>query len=71
MDKEKEEVVLAWIEHVKNNRARMEHLSETLSAPSGFYYNRQLLAENGVEITPQELAEFRELVKATLEKIDE
>jgi hypothetical protein len=66
------EIVLAlWIKHVKSNYARLKHVMDNLSTNEQLLCTREMLAEMGKEVTPDELREFSTLLKETLEYIDD
>jgi len=68
---EKEEALATWLGHVNRNKEKLKYTIEKLSTPSGLLEDRNLLAEHGVEVTPQELKEFVALVKASLDILED
>lgn len=70
MNHEHQAALYEWLDHVKNNKERMNVILDTLSCPSGFYSSRNALAEVGKEVTPKELQQFREMVKEALEILE-
>ena len=71
MNPKDRKAIYEWLDHVKNNRRRMQDILETLSSPSGLYASRNALAEIGKEVTPDELHEFADLVQEALNILEE
>lgn len=71
MNHEHKKAIYEWLEHVKNNKSRMQDIIETLSSPSGLYSSRNALAEIGREVTPDELHEFADLVREALDILED
>ena len=66
MDKEKREI---WMDYVRRNRVMLE---KALDMYDEAWYNvRNQMAEMGVETTPMQLEELTELIKDTLQILDE
>tara|TARA_A100001201_G_C3987151_1_gene170469 strand:- start:224 stop:436 length:213 start_codon:yes stop_codon:yes gene_type:complete len=66
MDKEKREI---WMDYIRRNRVMLE---KALDMYDEAWYNvRNQMAEMGVETTPMELEELTELIKDTLQILDE
>ena len=66
MDEEKREI---WMDYVRRNRVMLE---KALDMYDEAWYNvRNQMAEMGVETTPMELEELTELIKDTLQILDE
>lgn len=70
MNPEHAAALYEWLDHVKNNKERMNDILDVLSSPSGFYSSRNALAEVGKEVTPHELHQFRDMVKEALEILE-
>ena len=66
MDEEKREI---WMDYIRRNRVMLE---KALDMYDEAWYNvRNQMAEMGVETTPMELEELTELIKDTLQILDE
>ena len=66
MDEEKREI---WMDYIRRNRVMLE---KALDMYDEAWYNvRNQMAEMGVETTPMELEELTELIKDTLQILDQ
>ena len=66
MDEEKREI---WMDHVRENRPALE---KALDMYDEAWYNvRNGMAELGGEVTPGQLKELTDLIKDTLQILDE
>ena len=66
MDEEKREI---WMDYIRRNRVMLE---KALDMYDEAWYNvRNQMAEMGVETTPMQLEELTELIKDTLQILDE
>ena len=66
MDQEKKKI---WMDHVRKNRPALEKALEMYD--EAWYNVRNAMAEMGVEATPMQLEELTELIKDTLQILDE
>ena len=58
-----------FVAHVSKNR---EGLEEAVAAYDSAWYNvRNHMAESGIEVTPDELKELTELIRACLDVLDD
>lgn len=58
-----------FVAHVSNNR---ESLEQAVDAYDSAWYNvRNHMAESGIEVTPDELEELTELIRACLDVLDD
>lgn len=66
MDEEKKKI---WMDHVRKNRPALEIALDMYD--EAWYNVRNQMAEMGAEITPMQLEELTELIKDTLQILDE
>jgi hypothetical protein len=58
-----------WMDHVRENRAALEKAIDMYD--EAWYNVRNQMAEMGGEVTPDQLKELTELIKDTLQILDE
>lgn len=59
-----------WFDFVRKNYDSLKFSTDTISSSGMLYKVRNILAGMGVEMTPKELEDLRDLIKYTIEEID-
>lgn len=59
-----------WFDFVRKNYDSLKLSTDTISSSGMLYKVRNILAGMGVEMTPKELEDLRDLIKYTIEEID-
>lgn len=59
-----------WFDFVRKNYDSLKLSTDTISSSDMLYKVRNILAGMGVEMTPKELEDLRDLIKYTIEEID-
>lgn len=66
-----EEFVNNWLSYVKSHKDRINKTLTQLETENGLLFMRNLAAEQGVELTPQEVKDAYKILKQSLKIVEE
>lgn len=66
----KNEILREWLKYVRNNYHRLKQAMDDISGERELLFTRQIMAELGHEVTPKELKDFAEILRESLEAIE-
>lgn len=66
----KDEIGREWYRYVRTNYDRLKAAVNEISGERELLTTRELMAEMGCEITPEELRKFAKLIRETLEIVE-
>lgn len=71
MQEDKIKILEEWIGYVKADEDKFRRAIHDLSSREGILFLRNVMAEHGKECIPAEIEEFAQLIKETINFIDE